>query len=660
MIKKTAVLLLLLCASFWSRALELKYANYDWVADPKPHVLSDKDKALPELVLFEKHAMEFFYVPVGKSNELQEFKLYHIIIRVNSDEAITRNNRLYIPSNSSLEFLKQKARVISPTGKVKILSEENIKEAEDEKSHYKYKYFAIEGIQMGSEIEYYYLVRISSSYSGNRERLQSTVPKKDLSFELISPVNLHFLSKSYNGLPELVQDTLVIDKIVLGLQMKEMPGLPEESQSAHLADLMQVEYKLNSNSATNAQDITSYGPVCSNLYKSIMAEADKSTKSKVKKMIKEMNLSYAKDDEDRIRLIEDYIKTHVNLVENDNPDLSDLEKIVEKRSASPDAIMKLYAAVFNELKIDYQVVLTANRNNTRFDPDFEAYNFLSEYLIYMPGIGSYFSPSLIFTRLGFPPSYLTNTYGLFIHKVTLNDFETGIGKIKFIDPVSYEKNYDNTNVRVKFGNDLTKPQIQLNRSFGGYYAENIQPYYSYFTEDDKQKSTNSLLKDFLPNTEIKEITVENAGKDFFPIQPFILKANFTCDNLVESSGDKYIFKIGELIGPQMEMYQKEERKTAIESGFSRSYKRQIIFEIPPGFKATNLEALKMDVFTEADGQRVIAFTSSYKLEGNVLTVDIAEYYKKSRFPVEEYENYRKVINASANFNKVNLFLAKVD
>ncbi len=656
MIKRILFLLTFtICSQLVILANELRYKDYDWAPEPKLHVLNEKDKALPEIILLEKQAVEFLY---NKAGDLEEFKLYHVIIRVNSDEAIERNNRLYIPSNTGLEFLKQKARIISPNGKVKELSDQNIKEGEDEKTKNKYKYFAIEGIQLGCEIEYFYLIRVSNNLYGSRERIQGTEPKHNEMFELISPLNLHFVTKSFNDLPEMSRDTTVDDRIVLFLKMDVVPALPEEDLSTHSADVMQVVYKLNSNSANNSKDITSYGGVSSNIYKSFMAPAEKSVQSKVKKFVGTLPIKFAKDDEDKIRIIEDYIKNNFNVIENETPSLSELPEIIQKKNANSEGIIKLFAAVFNELNIDYQIVLTSDRSYIRFDQNFEAYNFLTDYLIYIPSVGSYLSPTLILSRLGFPPPHLTMNYGLFIKKVTLNDFETGVGKIKFIEPTSFDKNYDDVDVTIKFATDMSNPVVSLKRQFGGYYAENIQPYYSYFTEEDKKKTTNDLLKDFIPNTEIKEIAVENAGKDYFPSKPLILNASFTCENLVENSGGKYLFKIGELIGPQVEMYQKEERKAPIESSFARCYRRHLFFEVPAGYKVSNLEALNINVFCEEDGKKTIAFTSDYKLEGNLLTINVDEYYKKIRFPVNEYENYRKVVNASANFNKINLFLEK--
>ena len=57
---------------------------------------------------------------------------------------------------------------------------------------------------------------------------------------------------------------------------------------------------------------------------------------------------------------------------------------------------------------------------------------------------------------------------------------------------------------------------------------------------------------------------------------------------------------------------------------------------------------------EKNGDKIYYFTSSYETGGNLLTVKIEEVYKEIACPVENFEDYRKVINASADFNKVTL------
>ncbi|HRG10897.1 MAG TPA: hypothetical protein PLJ08_20150, partial [Cyclobacteriaceae bacterium] len=60
-----------------------------------------------------------------------------------------------------------------------------------------------------------------------------------------------------------------------------------------------------------------------------------------------------------------------------------------------------------------------------------------------------------------------------------------------------------------------------------------------------------------------------------------------------------------------------------------------------------------------DGVQVpFLFVSDYTQQGSMITVKISEYYKQLYAPLDRYEDFRKVINAAADFNKITLVLMK--
>lgn len=657
--KKNTVYFFLLISLFWSTILlaqDGEYNKYDWAKSPTIHTLSAEEKAMDKIVLKDKKAYEYLY---DESGNLNEQILSHTIIRVNSDKVIQENNRIYIPSGSKLNYLIHKVRVINPDGKVKELSDADIKEAVDEKSKATYRFFALEGLELGSEIEHMYLLKLNPNYGGKRELIQEDVLKKNIEFDLISPSNLIFKVKSYNNLAEVTLDTSRKDKNIYQLKVSKLDALKDEAVSTYSAQLQQLIFKLDANTASGTKDIISYGSVSNNIFNNICSAADKADLKKVKKLIQQINLKNSPDEKSKIRAIEQYLKTNIMVIENGNPVFSTIGTILENKVGNDDGMMKLYSAIFNELGINYQIVLTSNREKLKFDPEFEAYNFLEAYLMYFPEIDSYLSPSELSSCLGYIPFNYSANHGLFIKKVALNNFNTGIGKVNFIKPVPYDKNFSNHFVKVDFSEDISKPLIHCENEMGGYYAQYYQPYYNIMPDDDKKKLNESLVYSFIENAEIKEVKVENGGREYFGEKPFVVKASLTSENLVEKAGNKYLFKVGDLIGPQMEMYQDKERKLEIENDFMRLYKRSITFELPAGYKISNPESLNMDVFFEEDGEKTIAFTSNYKVEGNKYVIEVEEYYKKLTFPLSQYESYRKVINAAADFNKITLVIEKL-
>ncbi|MFN3403019.1 MAG: DUF3857 domain-containing protein [Cytophagaceae bacterium] len=631
---------------------ELDHQNYDW-DEVKLQELNAAEKALPEIMLKEKKCIEFAYD--GQGNPIQ-YILYHKIVRVNSDKAIEKNNKIYVRSDRAHEYIKHKARVISPNGKAKELSESDIKEAVDEETKARYRYFALSGLEIGSQIEYLYLMKVNPNFTGAREVIQDEVPKKLVEFSLIAPQNLLFKFKSYNNLPEIEKDTARKDKNVYGIKLSNVPGIKKEEFSAYRSSLQQFVYKLNANKATGKSDIVTYGSISESIYNQYFV-TEKTAEKKIKKLVQNINLKFVPGEEEKIRAIEYYIKNNFVILENNNA-YSTLDKILDNKISSQYGIVKLYAAVFNHLNIEYQIVLTSDRKDIKFDNEFHAYNFLDEFLFYFPNINNYISPTNVISCLGFIPTELTNNYGLFIKKVQLNNYSSGVGKIKFIDPVPYEKSYSNHIVKVDFKNDITKPSINCETQMAGYYAQYYQPYYSYMKDEDKKKVTEAIMTNYMQNIDLQQIKVENEGKDFFGVKPFIVRATFTSDNLIEKAGERYLFKVGELIGVQHEMYQDQERKLDVENDFNRGYHRIIEFEVPAGYKVMNPEILNMDFYLQDDGDKVAVFNSKYKVEGNKYTIEVTEYYKKLWLPVSKFQDFRKVINAAADFNKLTIVLQK--
>jgi hypothetical protein len=114
--------------------------------------------------------------------------------------------------------------------------------------------------------------------------------------------------------------------------------------------------------------------------------------------------------------------------------------------------------------------------------------------------------------------------------------------------------------------------------------------------------------------------------------------------------------MGRLIGRQIEMYEEKERNLPIAERHHRTYDRLIEIEIPEGYQITNLEDINIENTIFEDEEAIMHFKSYYSLEGNTLKVIADEFYQKNYVPVEEYENYRKVINSAADFNEITLIL----
>lgn len=646
---------LLICFLFVTstKAQDPVYKGYDWDSAPKIHELPEHENQLSELELRELHIVEY----AMKDDHLVSYNLVHKIVRVNNDKAIEMNNRIYLPLGESSHILVTKVRVINSGGQVKELKNADIKEGINEETKSTYRYFALEGLDTGSEIESLMVIEQNADIYGKMFVLQDDVLKKNMELQLITPSNLIFKKKSYNGLPEL-SDTVMNDgRNISVVKLDSVPGLKEEAFAVYKPHLMQLIIKLDENKNTGKKNLINYQEVSQSIYDIVHETQEKSTAKKIQKMVKQIALSDKLTLDEKIRKVENYLKSI--FVVTENTAYKTLPMILEYKSTDEVGLTKVFAAIFDLLKIRYQVVLTTNRFSLKFDPEFEAYNFLDTYLLYFPDNQKYVCPGSLASRLNCIPFGLTNNYGLFVKQVTLGKFKSGVGEVKFIDPDKYKDNRCNHTLKIDFSRSIENPDIQFCLLFDGNYAQPIQPYYSYIPEETQTEMNNSILKGTLKDAVFSDIVIENKGAENLGVKPLIINAKCNISSIIERAGPKFLFKIGELIGPQVELYQEEQRKFDIENEFNRSYVREITFDIPDGYVINNLETLKMNVSINDKGEPTSSFVSNYEIQsGKKIVVKIVENYKSIWYPKERFQEFRKVVNAAADFNKVVLVMEK--
>ena len=363
--EKSKIVMLVLVLAVISNPLfaqdTLIYVNYDWSA--KPVVYNIDTTALKdehEIYLFNKKGYEFGY-DATLNDQLVMFELKHCVIKVNSDDAIERNNKVYIPKQSGSVVVKQKARVIKKNGKVIELNESNIKQSIDEETQKGYNYFAIDNIEKGDQIEYMYIVKKTPELTGDCVYMQSSIPRLNSTLELLAPVNLILNFKSYNNFPVLLPDTSYSNKNYWKASLHYIEGLEKEEMASYYPNLMQVVFKLKDNLSKGTKDVISYSNVANNLYQVMYVNTTKSALANIKKMLKKINISATPSTAQKIRTIEDYIKLTYFKVDGNQSALDDLDFILENHKASTQGLTALFVSTLSAAGINHELVYTCSR-----------------------------------------------------------------------------------------------------------------------------------------------------------------------------------------------------------------------------------------------------------------------------------------------------------
>ncbi len=640
----TVVLVFLLVNAVFAQS-SYYHQDYDWEELPTLYELEADETAESAVIIKDKRIIEFAYDE--ESGALLQYETAHKIIRVNDDAGVESYNKVYVPMHNVIQFEELKARAITKDGKVVVLNKDNIKEIEDVEDYGSLKIFAIEGVEKGGEIEYFYTTQSMVTDPYGRETMQTDNKVKEALIDIISPSNLVFEAKSYNGFPKLTLTET--DSIrVMSATAKNIPALLSEEYCTYRANLMKVDYKVSYNlSSPNETRLYSWEIATENFHDLLYTYTpeEKKTVQEQLKQFKLKKLSVAQ----KVIKIEQFIKTTISLEDGSGPDFNTIGKILVNRYASELGMARLFAAFLHEAGIEHELVITSDRNNSRFDKDFESWNNFVEIIFYITSTKKYVAPDLIQFRYGEAPYQFANNYGFFIHHAKKT------GAVKFIAMPNAEFSTNKIDANVSFDNGFM-PTVNVRHGWTGYRAAE----YRVITQFQKDAFVQAIVLSGMEDAQRPKSEIFNESMELsaFPDKEFYISSQLVVPSLIEKAGKNYLFKIGNIIGPQVELYQQHERQHNIDMDYPVYYRRSIKFTIPEGYTVKGLETTNIDHFVEEGGKKTCRFISGYKQNGREITVTADEYYQNISLPKSDYEPFRKVINAAADFNKVVLVFEK--
>ncbi len=643
-----SITLFFLSLTFLSKAQsDLTYKNYNWETNPKVYTPQKNEDSLSYVNVKEKTVIEYTYETSG---ELIMFVSTHIIIHFNTTKGIEEKNKVYIRTGNIVEMMDLKARTISKDGKVTNLPASAIKKTDNLENQGPFTYFAMEGLEPGCDIEYMYTKKMNPYIYGGYT-LQSSHPKNMISYEIISPQNLIFEAKSYNGLPAFVKDTTLPKKNKISVTTANIKAITEEKYSALDASKMKFSYKLAYNYSKSRARLYTFELAGADFYKRYF-EVEKADAKMASKILKKANVTDNMSDEEKARKLETFLKSNVYL-EKDAKSLA-FKDIIENKMANNYDMNRLYINCFKEAGLEVELVITCDRFDDKFDAEFDTWGQFEDIMLYLPKQNVYIAPTNILSRYEFMPPELSNNKGLFIKEVAVGDLKSGTAKVKTIGFADYKKSSHIQDCEVSFKAGSMIPQIKNVTSLTGYSAYYTQPYYYLLNKEQQEKMMSNQVKVEGEESTIISSKIENTLPDEILVKPFVITSQTEANQLLEKAGKKLIFKVGDLIGPQAEMYQEGERITNPEIYYTHAFIRKLKIKIPDGYKLINEADINKEVKYNTSDNPPCQFTVTHQLKGNELIIDVYEDYRVLNYPLADYEKFKKVINASADFNKLSI------
>jgi len=641
--KKFLVLKILLIVSYFNTYSQ-SYLNIDWDSDKTILFPSDNDL----YGIFNNHYVEYF-----KSKFTEEVYVYETrhtktkINRINNP----LDNEIIISKINVSEIVDVRAKIINQDTIISYGFDEMKKMINSDDSDENYNNYKLPNLDEGDIVEIMYTVKKDFNFNGNKI-IEESYPILLSKFILIEN-NFKSNIKIYNSNNSFVSDIIFDGKKSKQIIFNNLNATANEQYSTPIANKIKISYQCYEN-RDDVSQIEYWGNLVQNVSELFFP---KTVNEKAEEILREIKNGYVKIPWNELKIanaIDEYIKNNFVISDEDDPKLNDIEYILNNKISNDFSIIQVYSSLFKEANIEYEVAISCNRYFLKFDPELFDPNQLREFLIFLPNQEKYISPNRVEYRVSEAPEDLLGNYGIFIDK----DLDYYFSEITLFDQ---DFSQIKKNIEVNISRNLNKIKIDESRSFSGYWAITNRNYI-YLSENEK----TDFLVDFFTVNGLDNKKVSNYNIKNFDIShntyntPLEITSTISTSDLIEEKEGLTYLKIGKVIGLQSNLFDEKERINPIEINFPNSYDYNIKVNIPRGYKIVDFSELnKSKEYISVDGNSTAKFLSKATVSGNVLNINIKEYYKELRYSKKRYQEFREVINAAAKFYESSVRIEKI-
>ena len=641
--KKFLVLKILLIVSYFNTYSQ-SYLNIDWDSDKTILFPSNNDL----YGIFNNHYVEYF-----KSKFTEEVYVYETrhtktkINRINNP----LDNEIIISKINVSEIVDVRAKIINRDTIISYGFDEMKKMINSDDSDENYNNYKLPNLNEEDIVEIMYTVKKDFNFNGNKI-IEESYPILLSKFILIEN-NFKSNIKIYNSNNSFVSDIIFDGKKSKQIIFNNLNATANEQYSTPIANKIKISYQCYEN-RDDVSQIEYWGNLVQNVSELFFP---KTVNEKAEEILREIKNGYVKIPWNELKIanaIDEYIKNNFVISDEDDPKLNDIEYILNNKISNDFSIIQVYSSLFKEANIEYEVAISCNRYFLKFDPELFDPNQLREFLIFLPNQEKYISPNRVEYRVSEAPEDLLGNYGIFIDK----DLDYYFSEITLFDQ---DFSQIKKNIEVNISRNLNKTKINESRLFSGYWAITNRKYI-YLSENEK----TDFLVDFFTVNGLDNKKVSNYNIKNFDIShntyntPLEITSTISTSDLIEEKDGLTYLKIGKVIGLQSNLFDEKERINPIEINFPNSYDYNIKVNIPRGYKIVDFSELnKSKEYISVDGNSTAKFLSKATVNGNVLNINIKEYYKELRYSKKRYQEFREVINAAAKFYESSVRIEKI-
>ncbi len=633
MIKKLTILFIAL-VSFSNHSQEIK--KYTWEEKPIFKAIPEEYKDQPAVVLFDKR---WIHTRVG-SYAFASFVMNHTAVKIIKAEEINKYNKIKAEDNGYIRDLRDfHARIIKPNGEIKVLPEDKIVETEIDKI----KSIVFEGVEAGDILEYYFILKENPNAYGV-EVFQQEVPvleaqftttKDGVNFDTFS--SEEFTIKEFSGKRTLTATNL--------------PPFVEEKDARNVKNFIKIIYMVNQ----PTYDMFRWSVFLPQYFSKPSFQYFK--KNQAHEFIEKIDVENLPLEE-KLTKIDLYIKENFDFTARGEKEAKVTNLTEGKQKLNANDIFDLYGFTLKELKIPYRVVVGMSRFVGNISNSKYVVPLSHEFMYYIPETQKFISPYDKYLCYGYPAYEIQGSEAV---TYSPNTKESTVGASISIPVTPAEFTVIESESKVNLLPNNSTAQINKTLSSTGYEGQLYRSTIKFIKENKEESEMLDFIKKrVIRGIDAKIIDYSFENKEFknnYTNTPFKININAeSIEPMVESAGNLLLVNLGKVIGEQDDLYQESERKFDVDLKYSKIYKHKIIFTIPDGYEVESYNDLIIDKIMGGDPTKNCSFKSTVKTEGNNIIVEVVEQYLSINYPVNNYAEYRKVINASADFNKATLVL----
>ena len=620
------------------------YKGYKWEKEPNIVDITVDNINDSSVGIFEKTIVEFIS---GKfSNTIIKYETHHYQIKVLNDKDISRHSNIIIPMDEVINLVDIKVRIVNKNGELNEFDSKTISELDDFESSANFKTFHLAGVKNNSTIEVLYTLEKQYNIHGNKI-LQKSYSIKKSEFLLI-PGPTEGIIKTY-GVDSKVKDTLIKTHPIKIIEINDIPSIIDEEYATAIANRQRLSFQCPlPDDNMNQEDY--WENIVSNISPIMFP---KNIHPKIFETSSELIQKNEKNVYNIANKIDDYIKNHFTISENNNASLNNIDYILTNKISNDFSIIQVYTQLLTAAGVNYEIVITANRYYNRFDSEFFDPNMLREFLIYFPEEKKYIAPNRLEYRIGEAPFDLLGNYGIYIDRL-LNFY--------FSEIIQSDKSYSRIkrNITLDFERKFKKVIIDEYQEYSGHWATNNRSMLNFSDEKGLADFEDYLTATGIANKKVLNYDIINGElfqKNYNTL--FIVNSTISTESLTAKIENEYVVKIGNVIGIQSQLYKEIDRFHPIEITYPNQYDYRIVVKIPKGYIIEGLEGLIFNKnYISLMGNKICKFESNYEINENELVISIQEFYKNLRYQKNRYNEFRDVINSASDFHNTSIKFIK--